>query len=196
MTRWAFAVEAEALFRAVRPSRGIRVLDAGCGPGRFTSMLAAQGAAVVGLDPDRGMLAIAAGRLPGTCALGTVEHLPLRSAAVDVAVASPSWSSSPIPAPPSQNWPGSPAPVAASSSRPSTPAVPGGSGTASACARATGAQPGSSPAASCAASAPAMARPPCAAPSLLPGGSPASNPSGRPWRRRDDSPRACIGTSK
>lgn len=85
--RWAFAVEGEALFRAVRPSRGIRVLDAGCGPGRFTSMLAAQGAAVVGLDPDRGMLAIAAGRLPRTCALGTVEHLPLRSAAVDIAVA-------------------------------------------------------------------------------------------------------------
>ena len=85
--RWAFAVEAEALLRALRPARDVRVLDAGYGTGRFASMLAAQGAAVVGLDPDPGMLAIATRRLPGTCARGTIEHLPVRSAAGDVAVA-------------------------------------------------------------------------------------------------------------
>lgn len=85
--RWAFAVEARTLLRAVRPRRDIRVLDAGCGPGRFASMLAAEGAAVVGLDSDRGMLAIAARRLPGACTRGTIEHVPVRSAGVDVAVA-------------------------------------------------------------------------------------------------------------
>ncbi|MGH9002178.1 MAG: class I SAM-dependent methyltransferase, partial [Acidimicrobiia bacterium] len=64
-----------------------RVLDAGCGTGRFASILEAEGGAVVAVDRDPGMLAVASSRLAGPCLLSDVASLPLRSRSVDVAVA-------------------------------------------------------------------------------------------------------------
>ena len=85
--RYAFAVEARAVRRAAAALRHARVLDAGCGTGRFASMLEAEGGAVIALDDDPSMLAVASSRLAGPCLLGDVAHLPLRSRSVDVIVA-------------------------------------------------------------------------------------------------------------
>jgi SAM-dependent methyltransferase len=88
--RWgsyAFAVEAGAIRQAAGPLRGVRVLDAGCGTGRFAASFEAGDGRVVALDADRGMLAVTAGRLTGPCVVGDVAHLPLRTRSVDVAVA-------------------------------------------------------------------------------------------------------------
>lgn len=84
--RYAFDVESRALRRAVSGSNR-RVVDAGCGTGRFALDLEGAGAEVVALDHDAGMLAVAASRLSGPCLLGDVARLPLRDASVDVAVA-------------------------------------------------------------------------------------------------------------
>lgn len=44
---------------------GCRVLDAGCGPGQFTEVLAARGAEVVAIDVSPALIGIAEQRLPG-----------------------------------------------------------------------------------------------------------------------------------
>ena len=85
--RYAFAVEARAIRRAAGVVSDTRVFDAGCGTGRFASILEAEGGAVIALDHDPGMLAVASSRLAGPCLLGDVAQLPLRSSLVDVAVA-------------------------------------------------------------------------------------------------------------
>lgn len=84
--RYAFAVESAAIAHAAHPVTGQRVLDAGCGTGRFGSVLA-NIAPVAGVDPDRGMLALACPRLAGRCAQGVVEHLPFPDGAFDLTVA-------------------------------------------------------------------------------------------------------------
>lgn len=84
--RYAFTIESSAIARAAHLTTGQRVLDAGCGTGRFASMLA-DSAPVVGVDPDRGMLALARPRLAGRCAQGIVEHLPFPDGLFDVTVA-------------------------------------------------------------------------------------------------------------
>ncbi len=48
--------EKEAVLSAVGPVEGKRVLEVACGTGRFTTMLADQGADIVGLDISREML--------------------------------------------------------------------------------------------------------------------------------------------
>lgn len=49
-------VHGPALFRALGPVRGLRVLDVGCGQGRFTRRLAARGARVTGIDWSKEMI--------------------------------------------------------------------------------------------------------------------------------------------
>ena len=58
-------VHGEATFCAALASPGARVLDAGCGTGRVAIRLAEQGFAVVGLDVDDSMLAVAREQAPG-----------------------------------------------------------------------------------------------------------------------------------
>jgi SAM-dependent methyltransferase len=86
--RYAFTVEAAAVIGALpEHMEGIRVLDAGCGTGRFSAVLRRTGAAVVGVDLDPDMLAVAAHRLAGCCARAAAEVLPFPAAAFDVTVA-------------------------------------------------------------------------------------------------------------
>lgn len=91
----------DAIVRALGPLDGLRLLDLGCGKGRFAARLSALGAKVVGLDLSSEMLA-RAGRLPrvrgsarrlpfpassfdGVVAVEVFEHLP--AVGVDVALA-------------------------------------------------------------------------------------------------------------
>ena len=68
---------------------GRRAVDVGCGEGRFTRALAAQGAEVFGIDIDDAALA-AASAAPGgenvTYILGRAEDLPFEDASIDVVV--------------------------------------------------------------------------------------------------------------
>lgn len=68
---------------------GRRVVDVGCGEGRFTRALAAEGAEVFGIDVNDAALA-AASAAPGgenvTYMLGRGEDLPFEDASVDVVV--------------------------------------------------------------------------------------------------------------
>ncbi len=57
----AFEVERDALLTALRPLEGRRLLDVGCGTGRFTAAFEAAGAHVTGVDRDPDMLAAALG---------------------------------------------------------------------------------------------------------------------------------------
>ena len=51
----------QAILDASGPVNGLRILDLGCGKGRFARALVAKGARVVGLDLSPGMLAEAGG---------------------------------------------------------------------------------------------------------------------------------------
>jgi SAM-dependent methyltransferase len=61
-----------------------RLADIGCGTGIVTARLLRPGRSVIGIDRSAGMAAVAAGRLPGRIALGSVTRLPLASGSVDV----------------------------------------------------------------------------------------------------------------
>ena len=61
-----------------------RIVDAGCGTGIVTVRLVRPGRSVIGIDRSAGMAAVAASRLPGRIALGSVIRLPLASGSVDV----------------------------------------------------------------------------------------------------------------
>jgi ubiquinone/menaquinone biosynthesis C-methylase UbiE len=70
---------------------GDRVVDVGCGPGRFLREAAERGATVVGVDPSAQMRRMASRRIPGRLRAGvsvldgTAEHLPLEDGAATVA---------------------------------------------------------------------------------------------------------------
>lgn len=91
----------QAVLRALGTVQGQRILDLGCGKGRFAHHLMDRGAEVVGLDAATGMLAMArlplriqgsALRLPiagssfdAVCAIDVFQHLP--RSGVEVALA-------------------------------------------------------------------------------------------------------------
>jgi SAM-dependent methyltransferase len=65
---------------------GKRVLDAGCGEGRFARMLAERGAVVCGIDPIPRMLTAARERGPRRFLRAIAEHVPFADAAFDLVV--------------------------------------------------------------------------------------------------------------
>ena len=65
--------------------KGTRVLDCGCGAGRFLRMAADRGARVAGIDASSELIAIAAERVPeGEFRAGDIEALPWADDAFDV----------------------------------------------------------------------------------------------------------------
>jgi ubiquinone/menaquinone biosynthesis C-methylase UbiE len=85
--RHAAATEHRMLLAAAGAVEGTRVLDAGCGTGRFMHRLEAEGAGVIGVDRDADALAIARTRTTGVLLLGDTHQLPLADRSVDVAFA-------------------------------------------------------------------------------------------------------------
>lgn len=81
---WGTPVYEHVLDRAgVR--EGTRVLDCGCGAGRFAGMAAQRGAVVAGIDASTELVEIAAARVPdGEFRTGDMEALPWGSDAFDV----------------------------------------------------------------------------------------------------------------
>jgi SAM-dependent methyltransferase len=65
---------------------GKRVLDVGCGEGRFSRMLSERGATCVGIDPTPGLVSAARDRggMSPVCAIA--EKVPVRDAAFDLAI--------------------------------------------------------------------------------------------------------------
>lgn len=73
--------------RALGLEPGERVLDLGCGTGNAAEVVAAAGAAVVGVDPSERLLAVARDRVPEAEFLtGSAEAIPLDDDAVDAVV--------------------------------------------------------------------------------------------------------------
>jgi SAM-dependent methyltransferase len=85
--RYAFSVEAATVLRSAGDLAGRRVLDAGCGTGRFSAALADRHTAAVSVDPDPDMLRLARIRATGGCARAAVEHLPFRDDSFDLTLA-------------------------------------------------------------------------------------------------------------
>lgn len=71
--------------RASAPWRGRTLVDLGCGSGFWLPGYAAEAAEVIGIEPDPGLLPLAAGRDPRVRVLrGSAEHIPLPGASADV----------------------------------------------------------------------------------------------------------------
>jgi SAM-dependent methyltransferase len=83
----AFSVENAALSRALGSLARKRVLDVGCGTGRFTARLEEAAPWVSAMDIDLGMLRVAATRVRGPLLLADAHHLPYADAAFDTTVA-------------------------------------------------------------------------------------------------------------
>jgi SAM-dependent methyltransferase len=83
-TGWGTPVYEHVLDRA-EIGVGVRVLDCGCGAGRFARMAADRGASVAGIDASAEMVAIAAERVPeGEFRAGDIEGLPWADDSFDV----------------------------------------------------------------------------------------------------------------
>jgi SAM-dependent methyltransferase len=66
--------------------RGRRLLDVGCGEGRFSRMLAAKGATTFALDPTPGLARAAFQRRTGNVTRARAESLPVRGESMDLVV--------------------------------------------------------------------------------------------------------------
>lgn len=89
-TRWgsyAFAIERDALLAALGPLDGRRLVDVGCGTGRFTAAFEAAGARVTGVDVDPAMLRLARRRTSAQLLQAHAGALPLPDDGFDLAVA-------------------------------------------------------------------------------------------------------------
>ncbi|MCA9844615.1 MAG: class I SAM-dependent methyltransferase [Dehalococcoidia bacterium] len=73
------------MLREAGDVRSARVLDVGCGEGRFCRMLEERGARCIGLDPTKGLLR-AAGEQGTAIVRGGGEQLPFEDAAFDLVV--------------------------------------------------------------------------------------------------------------
>jgi len=74
-----------AAMRARAPWAGRTQLDLGCGSGFWLSGYAGEAAEVIGVEPDRRLLPLAADRDPRVRVLhGSAEHIPLEDQSVDV----------------------------------------------------------------------------------------------------------------
>ncbi|MBI3553531.1 MAG: class I SAM-dependent methyltransferase [Elusimicrobia bacterium] len=80
----------EHLARLGLNASGLRVLDVGCGKGRFVELLRGEFREVNGIEPSRGMLdaALRRGLPEGTFARGHAESIPFDDAAFDVVFSS------------------------------------------------------------------------------------------------------------
>jgi len=78
------ALEMRVVFDLVGPLAGRRVLDAGCGTGRWMNRAEASGASVFGIDRSAAMLARAAGKV----VRGDILRLPFADDAADLAICS------------------------------------------------------------------------------------------------------------
>jgi ubiquinone/menaquinone biosynthesis C-methylase UbiE len=71
--------------RSLAPWAGRTLVDLGCGSGYWLPGYADEAALVIGVEPDPGLLALAARRDPRARVLpGSAEHLPLADASADV----------------------------------------------------------------------------------------------------------------
>jgi ubiquinone/menaquinone biosynthesis C-methylase UbiE len=84
--RYAFEVERAILERAVGPLDGRRVLDVGCGTGRFTAAMEQHAGSVIAVDLDPAMLAVAARHVKTPLFVADAACLPFDDATFDVAV--------------------------------------------------------------------------------------------------------------
>jgi SAM-dependent methyltransferase len=84
------ALETRLLAERVDVRAGMRILDAGCGTGRWMRWGEERGAKVFGIDACREMLVLAEKnpRLRGKSALADISAIPLRDNAVDLALCS------------------------------------------------------------------------------------------------------------
>ena len=81
---WGTPVYEHVLDRT-ETGKGTRVLDCGCGAGRFLHMAADRGASVAGIDASSELIAIAAERVPqGEFRTGDIEALPWGDDSFDV----------------------------------------------------------------------------------------------------------------
>ena len=73
------------ILERITVERGTKVLDMGCGAGRFCRMTADRGAHISGLDATPGFVEIARQRIPaGDFRVGDIEHLPWPDQSFDV----------------------------------------------------------------------------------------------------------------
>ena len=75
-----------AIASVIQPAAGVRVLEVGCGTGKWIAELAASGCDVAGLDPSEEMLARAREVVAGDLRVGTAERLPWDASTFDAVV--------------------------------------------------------------------------------------------------------------
>lgn len=84
---YAFSTERQVILDAAGNLTGKTVADIGCGTGRFTTHLERHADRVIGLDPDRSMLAIAARRTQAPLVVGDGHQLPFADRRFDLTIA-------------------------------------------------------------------------------------------------------------
>ncbi len=86
MNRYEVMKRIRIVFEDVIPGSlsGVRMLDAGCGTGRFSAMAADRGADVTSLDVGERLLAKVAEKCDSHRIVGSAEHVPFADATFDV----------------------------------------------------------------------------------------------------------------
>jgi 2-polyprenyl-3-methyl-5-hydroxy-6-metoxy-1,4-benzoquinol methylase len=90
MNRYEVTKRIRIVFEDVLPGRldGLRLLDAGCGTGRFSAVAAGRGARVTSLDVGERLLAKVAEKCDSERVVGSVERLPFGDGSFDVVLCS------------------------------------------------------------------------------------------------------------